>query len=76
VAHALLRAASTLMSMSARRRDESRRSRLRVRATGRLHDLWWASRPMENSLTVAVIRRGEPGQGRFLGPAWPELRLL
>src|SRR5580693_3152662 len=36
--------------MSARRRDESRRSRLRVCATGRLHDLWWSSRPMPTPL--------------------------
>jgi hypothetical protein len=46
VAHALLCAASTLVSMSAKRRHECRRSTQECVRHGRLHHLWRASRPL------------------------------
>jgi len=51
VAHALLRAASTLMSMSARRRDQSRSSRLRVCATEASSSALVGQQAHANSLT-------------------------
>src|SRR5580693_7310770 len=47
----------------ARRRDESRRSRLRVRATGRLHDLWWAQQAHGNSVEDADPNHCFPATG-------------